>query len=135
MHVEKEKTNLKTLASFSSLTSIASTRIRLFASRIILKKNKKMSNRLVFCVGLVFCLVIAAWAQSDDDAASINPEICGMSSQKASSLLRERRFPSAAVADQSEWGWQVLLINKDGFMSSGSLINSQWVLAVGYDHE
>jgi hypothetical protein len=74
-------------------------------------------------------------AQIQDDASSINPEVCGLMSKKAAALLeREKRYTSGkVVSNQADWGWQVVLVDKNGDMRSGSLINSQWVLSFAYN--
>jgi hypothetical protein len=84
---------------------------------------------------LVVLMVRNVALQEQDDAENINPEICGMTYQKASNLLRQRRFTSSSVADQRQWGWQAILLNEDNTMSCGSLINSQWVLSYANDNE
>jgi hypothetical protein len=61
---------------------------------------------------------------STDDSKQINPEGCGRRNNENSSL---KRFLSAKRSNQKDFGWLVLLSGKEG-VTSGNLINSQWVL-------
>jgi hypothetical protein len=63
--------------------------------------------------------------ESNEDAKHINPDECGVRSNKTSSL--RKRFTSSKRANQNDFGWMVLLQGPDGVVT-GSLINSQWVL-------
>jgi hypothetical protein len=69
----------------------------------------------------------------NSDAAQINPANCGMRSNEVSSL-RRKRFLSASRSNQKDFGWVVLLEGVNG-VTSGSLINSQWVLTHAKDIE
>jgi secreted trypsin-like serine protease len=67
-----------------------------------------------------------------DDAQRINPAECGQlyvpTSSAAGDRNVERRFLSGKRANQREWNWQVCLLTDEMKATSGTLINSQWVL-------
>jgi hypothetical protein len=90
---------------------------------------KNLSLNLVLAA--LFLTLSLVCGQEEEDAQSINPDVCGLTAKKAKIVLqREKRHASSQVAgDQREWGWLVLTVTEDGFASSGSLINSQWVLS------
>jgi hypothetical protein len=80
---------------------------------------------------LVILLIVCSSSTSrvsslTDDSTRINPEGCGLRYKDIQS--REERFLSNKRSYQKDWGWHVLVSDKDGFSISGSLINSQWVL-------
>ena len=89
----------------------------------------------VFLLFVVFCAVSA---QQEDDATSLNPRECGLTYKQASRLMKKtKRHASALEAvDQREYAWHVVMMNRDGeTTSSGSLINSHWVLSQAYNSE
>ncbi len=80
---------------------------------------------LAGCLGLSSAPRSAFVTAAANDPTQINPANCGRRINEASSL--RKRHLSATRSNQKDWGWLVLLVGEDGF-SSGSLINSQWVL-------
>ncbi len=92
---------------------------------------KNLSLNLVLAA--LFLTLSLVCGQEEEDARSINPNVCGLTAKKAKmGLQREKRFASSQVAgDQREWGWLVLTVSEKS-TSSGSLINSQWVLSRAY---
>jgi hypothetical protein len=92
-----------------------------------------MGTLLVFAVFVV--LFYGILAREADDSTEINPAECGLSFKQANRLSdKTRRFTSGFVADQREFGWHVLVLEKS-FYRSGSLVNSQWVLSEAFAHE
>ncbi len=87
-------------------------------------------------IGL-FMVIGAVTGQLEEDPRQINPDVCGLTAQKvrikleesSSSSERKKRLVNSSVADQREWGWQVMLFSQEGLITCGSLINSQWVLS------
>jgi hypothetical protein len=102
-------------------------------------------NKLA-CFILLVAITTTALGQTANDTTSINPKECGLNFTVASTLFETdepsepaKRYLSATIPDQRDWGWMVLLdstpllkkINKTAmsdYTFSGSLINSRWVL-------
>jgi hypothetical protein len=82
---------------------------------------------------MALSLSSAALAQSRKDAFNVNPEECGLSSSRANRLV------SSKNASANSWPWDVLIYRKynasTSYYSSGSLINSQWVLTRTFETE
>jgi hypothetical protein len=107
-----------------------------------------MKTLLLFLTACLLALGVEL-AQSSADSTKINPNECGLTFKQANRLIRkQKRFlikdedddggsPSAEKTDQREWGWTVYLAesNTDGRGSTGSLINSRWVLASRVNYE
>jgi hypothetical protein len=102
-------------------------------------------NKLA-CFILLIAITTTALGQTANDAKSINPKECGLNFTVASTLFETdepsepaKRYLSATLSDQRDWGWMVLLDSSSltkkanrsfasDYTFSGSLINSQWVL-------
>jgi hypothetical protein len=76
---------------------------------------------------LTLTAAVVILGQGINDAKKLNPPECGL---KFTSRTR-KRFLSAKLSDQKDWGWVVLLeaaAQANPTVMVGSLINSQWVL-------
>jgi hypothetical protein len=87
-------------------------------------KNNKM-RRLV-CLLLIYQLTFFVQALIEDDSAEINPAGCGQLASAAH--LNKKRYLDGVVSVEGARPWHVAIIDEMGEVSSGSLINSQWVL-------
>jgi hypothetical protein len=89
---------------------------------------------------LIFVLSVAfSSGQDENDARSINPDVCGLTSKKAALVLQREersttRSPQVTI-NQREHGWQVLTMLKNNIFGCGTLINSRWVLSIALKSE
>jgi hypothetical protein len=63
-----------------------------------------------------------------NDAQLINPKECGINrySQKTRSVYK--RYVSGDTPDQRNWGWEAVITDKNRQSTSGTLINTRWIL-------
>jgi hypothetical protein len=82
---------------------------------------------------LYMCVLSVTLGEEGHDPSSINPEGCGQvdeaeNTDEAESGRLRRYLSSTQVAEPEQWPWHVAIVDESGSSSSGSLINSQWVL-------
>jgi hypothetical protein len=95
-------------------------------------KEHKMKKKIFLLIVFSALLLKLVQCQEEDDLYAINSKWCGLPSQRAAQMVQKRYTSSQAARDQRDWGWTVLILDKEGKMISGSLINSQWVLSQAY---
>lgn len=75
---------------------------------------------------VLWAVLSFVYGQAANDAKNINPTACGKR------LSEGNRIVGGVKSDKGDWGWQIGLYYRGGFICGGSLINSQWIVTAAH---